>query len=63
MALNKRDLYKCHSLKLFYFLKSKGFFYLSKGINEKTNRYYWVFEKTPEFRTALDQWDEMKRFN
>lgn len=53
-------LYNCYSLKLFHFLKEKGFFYLSKGFNEHTNRHYWVFDKNSEFKKALDEWDEVK---
>lgn len=61
MVLKKSDLYNCHSLKLFHFLKGKGFYYISKGLNEKTNRSYWVFEKTGEFCAALDEWDQVKK--
>lgn len=58
MALTKTNLYNCYSLKLFHFLKGKGFYYISKGLNDKTQLNYWVFEKTDDFKKALDEWDK-----
>jgi len=60
LALQKRDLFNCHSIKLFHFLKQKGFYYLSKGLNEHTGFNYWVFEVTPEFESALNEYKQVK---
>lgn len=61
--LKKHDLFYCHSLKLFYFLKSKGFYYISKGINDKTGFNYWVFEKTDELNSSVIEFSKNKSSN
>lgn len=50
----KEDLFTCYSLGLFHFLKINGFRYLHREFNPNTNKAHWVFEKTPEFKKALD---------
>lgn len=49
----KEDLFFCYSMNLFHFLKANGFWYLYKDVNPSSNKYYWVFERTPEFLQAL----------
>lgn len=61
VKFNKKDLFYCYSINLFHFLKANGFFYLAKGLNENTNRNYWVFLRTHEFGEALASWDEYKK--
>jgi hypothetical protein len=50
----KEDLFFCYSITLFHFLKLNGFYYLIKDKNPSSNKFYWVFERTPEFREALN---------
>jgi len=49
----KENLFYCYSISLFHFLKANGFYYLIKDKNPSTNKYYWIFERTPEFLEAL----------
>jgi hypothetical protein len=57
---NKEDLFYCYSIALFHFLKANGFFYLAKGLNENTNKNYWVFVRTPDFLEALTTWGQVR---
>lgn len=49
----KEDLFFCYSMSLFHFLKANGFYYLFKDKNPSSNKFYWVFERTPSFKEAL----------
>lgn len=56
----KENLFYCYSIHLFHFMKANGFYYLLKDKNPSTNRYYWVFERTPEFLAALTTYTKSK---
>jgi len=60
LNIENKKLYTCYSINLFHFLKANGFYYLFKEFNEATNKYYWVFEKTPELRKALSIWSKQR---
>jgi len=60
LTLQKQKTFTCYSLRLFHFLKSKGFYYLSRDFNKDTGFAKWTFEKTPEFKQALDEFDKVK---
>lgn len=43
-----------------HFLKSYGFWYLSKGLNRKSNSIYYLFEKSDELDNAIIIWNTIK---
>lgn len=53
-------LYYCYSINQLRFLKDKGLRYLCKGLNDKTNKNYWVFEKNEELSSALSEFTYLK---
>ncbi|MFK7678811.1 hypothetical protein [Priestia megaterium] len=55
--MNKEDLFYCYSGKLKSFLiYQKGIRYLHKGRNFKTERDFWVFVRSEDLKSALDEW-------
>lgn len=58
--VTRDDLYYCYSLRLFHFLKQKGFYYLCKGYFEDTKRNFWVFSKGEELHKALLEFAQIK---
>lgn len=38
------------------YLKSKGFYYLFTGYNTSTHGQFWVYDLTPDLKTALDEY-------
>lgn len=59
--MEKKDFFYCYSPKLKRFLVENGVEYFHRGLNEKTEKYFWVFnrkdEKLGEYLTA---WSEGK---
>jgi hypothetical protein len=53
-TFKKEDHFFCYSITLFHFLKANGFYYVFKDKNPSSNKFYWVFKRTPEFGKALD---------
>lgn len=51
--VNTEELYFCYSLKMFHFLKANNFWYKYKELMADTNRYVFVFVKTPELMEAV----------
>lgn len=43
-----------------HFLKSYGFWYLSKGFNRKSNSTYFIFEKSDDLDNAIIVWNTIK---
>ncbi|MGG3891984.1 DUF5659 domain-containing protein [Metabacillus fastidiosus] len=56
----KEDLFYCYSIHLFHFLKANNFYYLFKDKNPSSNKFYWVFERTPKFLEALTMYSNRK---
>jgi len=55
-----REYYYCYSTNLFKFLRlEKGFRYICSGLNEKTLRKFWQFERTEELGEALVEYKEI----
>ena len=52
--------FSCYSYKLMHFLKSYGFWYLSKGINRKSKSTYYLFEKSNDLDNAIVIWNTIK---
>lgn len=57
----KEDLFYCHSLNLFHFLKSNGFYYLYKDRNHDSKFFFWVFERSPLILEALTSYTNNKK--
>jgi len=59
--LQKNTLFYCYSGKLKSFLMyKKNLRYLHKGLNDKTQRNFWVFERSEELNDALTEWSQNK---
>lgn len=43
-----------------HFLKSYGFWYLSKGFNRKSKSTYYLFEKSNDLDNAIVIWNTIK---
>lgn len=54
--MNNSNLFYCYSLNLFHFLRDRNFYYLERGINERTNRVYWTFDRTENFNKVLTEY-------
>jgi len=57
-VLDKKDLFYCYSGKLKQFLCNKGFRFLHKGLNDSTNKQFWVFIKDEKLNEARTQWSK-----
>ena len=55
-VFNKEDLFKCYSLNLSRFLCDSGLFFIKRGINKSTNKFYFIFVKTDELCALLEYW-------
>ncbi|WAX16607.1 hypothetical protein LC76P1_00170 [Lysinibacillus phage LC76P1] len=51
----KESLYYCYSPKQKAWLKSVGFNFLHQGIH-KSGKNFWVFVRTEELHSRLDEW-------
>lgn len=58
-AFTKDDLFYCYSSRLKKFLgNTKSIRHIAKGVNEKTNKRFWLFFRTTELIEALDEWSK-----
>jgi len=55
----KQKIFRCYSVMLKKFLLESELEYFNVGVND-AGMTYWDFAKTPKFKKALDQWDELK---
>lgn len=60
MTLEKSELFYCYSGKLKKFLMSKGIRFLHKGINDSTNKWFFVYSRTDDLYKALTEWSQNK---
>lgn len=58
---NTEDYYFVKSIRVFHFLKANGFWYLYKDNIPNSDKYCFVFEKTPELMEAMEFFMEEKR--
>jgi hypothetical protein len=54
-------IFYCYSPNLKSALVNKGINYLHKGINDRTNKTFWVFEGTQALNNFLDIWSSKKK--
>lgn len=61
-SIKDEKKFPCKSNKLKkYLVEIKGIPYVSRTINEITNRITWYFIKTEELNLALQEWEENKK--
>lgn len=54
-------LFYCYSTNLKRFLiEDNNIKYLSKGVNDRTNKNFWLFERTEKLKKCLDEWSLRK---
>ena len=51
----------CYSTTLYHFLMASGQRYICVGVNERTGKRFYLFEKTSELRALLDEYDKRKQ--
>lgn len=54
------DLFYCYSCKMKDFIKSQGISYITKAIHPKTNRVFFIFNKSKELDVVITLWNEVK---
>lgn len=47
----------CYSINLLRFIRNNNIENVAKGINPKTNRTYWMFERNSKLDIILNQWN------
>jgi len=50
----------CYSIKMKDFLKSQGFNYITKALNPKSQKPYFMFNKSLELDNAIQKWNSLK---
>ena len=58
--LMKNNSYYCYSTRLYHFLVSMKFRYMSTGINKNTNKKYWVYNKSEKLDSAIELYNSVK---
>lgn len=60
-VLTKDDFLFVYSSTLYHFLKANGQRYVCTGLHEKSRNKFWLFPKTSEVKSLLDEYDERKQ--
>ncbi|WP_161601334.1 DUF5659 domain-containing protein [Paenibacillus luteus] len=47
----------CYSPTMFHFLRAKGIRYICVGVNERSGGRFWLFEKSEEVKSTLDDYN------
>ncbi|MEK4030761.1 hypothetical protein MKZ02_19785 [Pseudobacillus sp. FSL P4-0506] len=58
--LTEKDFFFCYNYKLSAFLKYKGFHYITKAVNHKTDKMFSLYIKSDELQAALDEYRSQK---
>ena len=57
MEMDLRDYcYVCYSVNLYNRFKNKGIKYFIKGLNESTDKCFWIYPKTQKVKNILTDW-------
>lgn len=56
----ENNLFYCYSCKMKDFIKSQGIRFITKAIHPRTNRVFFVFEKSEALNLAIQKWNEVK---
>ena len=59
-SLMENNSYYCYSTRLYHFLVSMKFRYVSTGINKNTNKKYWVYNKSEKLDSAIELYNSVK---
>lgn len=59
--MDRDKYYFCYSQNLMKFLKDNNEEWICIGVNDKTNRKYWLFEKTDSLKKLLGIFTEKKQ--
>lgn len=54
---NNNSYFFCYSINLLRFIRNNNIENVAKGINPKTNRTYWMFERNSKLDIILNQWN------
>lgn len=57
----ENKLFYCYSKRLLNFAKDNGIQYICQGINNKTNKKYWVYERNEILKNILDEFNKLKQ--
>ncbi|MEK4752293.1 hypothetical protein MKX72_07350 [Priestia sp. FSL R5-0597] len=58
----KQEYYFCYSTNLSEFLREeKGMEAICKAFHHKTDKLFWLFEKTEELKDALNEYTEQSK--
>lgn len=50
----------CYSIKMKDFIKSQGIDYITKALNPKSQKPYFMFNKSKELDLAIEKWNKIK---
>lgn len=56
--MQRNYLFYCYSPKLKRFLSENGIKFLHKGLNEGTNKNFWVYERNSQLNSLLTEWSQ-----
>lgn len=59
--MDRDKYYFCYSQNLMKFLKDNNEEWICIGVNDKTNRKYWLFEKSDSLKKLLGMFTEKKQ--
>ena len=54
--IQNTDIYRCYSVNLMQFLSQNGVRYILIAKDIKSDRQFWAYVKTDEFKILLQQW-------
>ncbi len=61
-TFDKSDLFYCYSPKLKKYLNNtKGIVHIARGTNNSNNKLFWLFIRSEELHTALEDWSKNKQ--
>lgn len=55
--ITKEDFYRCYSFNLMKYLEKYNIRYLLVAKDIKSNKVFYLFEKTTKFNQLLQQWE------
>jgi hypothetical protein len=61
MVKLENKFFYCYSVRMKDFLKSQGICYITKALNPKSKRPYFMFEKSQNLDIAINKWNDLKK--
>lgn len=56
--MQRNFLFYCYSPNLKKFLSEKGMKFLHRGLNENTQKYFYVYERNEQLNILLTEWSQ-----